>query len=190
MSACLVYLMGPSGVGKDSLLGWLQTRLPTQSAVHWARRTITRAPAMQGELHESLSDADFDALKAADAFGLDWQANGLRYGIRREELAPLQLGTWVFVNGSRAHWPQASLKFPTSRSVLITASAGVLRQRLLSRDRESAEEIEARLARLQDYCDSNVHCIVHNDGTLDEAGAHLLKQLQLMEGWPHALHHD
>lgn len=190
MSARLVYFMGPSGVGKDSLLGWLRARLPAQAAVHWARRTITRAPELQGELHESVSDADFDALKAADAFGLDWQANGLRYGIRKQELAPVQQGTWVFVNGSRAHWPQTRRQFPASRAVLITASAGVLRQRLLSRGRESADEIEARLARLQDFADGNVHCTVKNDGTLEDAGAFLLQQLQLMEGWPHALHHD
>jgi len=190
MTGRIVYFMGPSGVGKDSLLAWLQSRLVQRLAVHWARRSITRAPALEGEMHESLTDAAFEALRADGAFGLDWQANGLRYGIRHQELAPLQRGTWVFVNGSRTYWPQASQRYPAARSVLITASPEVLRERLIRRDRESSAEIEARLARLAGYEDSSVHCTVRNDGSLDEAGNFLLEQLQLMEGWPHALHHD
>lgn len=190
MSARLVYFMGPSGVGKDSLLGWLQARLPQQPAVHWARRTITRPVAPQGELHESLDVASFEALKASRAFALDWQANGLCYGIRHQELAPVVSGTWVFVNGSRAYWPEARKRYPDSHSVLITASPDVLRQRLLRRGRESAEAIEARLVRLQDVAGTTTDCTVRNDTTLDEAGARLLEQLQQLEGWPHAIHHD
>ena len=190
MSARLIYFMGPSGVGKDSLLGWLQAHLPQHPAVHWARRTITRPLAPQGELHESLNATTFEALKASRVFALDWQANGLLYGIRHQELVPLVSGTWVFVNGSRAYWPAARERYPASRSVLITASPDVLRGRLLRRGRESAEAIEARLARLQDVADTPADCTVRNDTTLDEAGARLLEQLQRLEGWPYAIHND
>jgi ribose 1,5-bisphosphokinase len=190
MTARLVYFMGPSGVGKDSLLDWLKAHLPAHTAVHWARRTITRLPSPDGELHESVDDDGFAALLANNAFALHWQANGLAYGIRQQELAPLDRGTWVFVNGSRAHWPLAHQRFPTSFGVMITASPDVLRQRLLQRNRETAAEIDARLARLQGHAGDNVHCVVHNDSTLDAAGKQLIHQLQQLEDWPHALHHD
>jgi ribose 1,5-bisphosphokinase len=119
---------------------------------------------------------------------LHWKANGLGYGIRHQELEPLARGQWVFVNGSRAYWPEVQQHFPQSYGVLITASPEVLRERLLQRQRETATEIEARLARLQGHADHSMHCTVRNDSTLDAAGTALLAQLQQLEGWPHV--HD
>ena len=111
MSARLVYVMGPSGAGKDSLLGWLRQHLPPTSPLHWAQRTISR-PLQQShargtEQYESVCPATFAALRSEQAFALHWDANGLGYGVRHAQLAPLAQGRWVLVNGSRAHLPQA-----------------------------------------------------------------------------------
>ena len=95
----LIYCMGPSGAGKDSLLNWLRTHLPTPCPVHWAQRTISRAATSAGEVHESVSPQTFFALCSDHAFALHWQANGLGYGVRHAQLAPLAQGHWVLLNG-------------------------------------------------------------------------------------------
>ena len=168
MKGQLVYVMGPSGAGKDSLIAWLKDHLPPHLPLHLARRTITRPIRHDDEQHHSVSEQAFALLHQAQAFALDWQANGLRYGVRHDELAPLHRGKWVLVNGSRAYLPQAVAKFPHLTVVHVTASLDVLRQRLLARGRE------ARVRRALVFR-APAHAIeVRNDGHLAEAGAQLV----------------
>ena len=186
MSGRLVYCMGPSGAGKDSLLDWLRHHLPAAHAPHWARRTINRTAAPGGEAHESVDAAAFQQLRAQQAFALHWEANGLHYGVRHAELAPLSQRRWVVVNGSRAYLPQALQSHPDLVAVHITASPDVLRRRLATRGRESAAQIEARVRRAANY-QPPPHAAaveVHNDGALDDAGRALMKALQQLPGWP------
>lgn len=190
MNARLVYVMGPSGAGKDSLLAWLRQRLPATGPLHWAQRTISRPLQQPGtpgtEQHESVSPATFAALRDAQAFALHWHANGLGYGVRHAQLAPLLQGQWVLVNGSRAHLPQALAAFASLLPVHITASPQVLRERLLARGRETPAEVDARVQRAQAYQPpAGVARIeVHNDSTLESAGQQLLAALQQVPGWP------
>ena len=186
MTGRLVYCMGPSGAGKDSLLDWLRQHLPASSAVHWARRTISRAATSGGEAHESVDDSTFAQLRDAQAFALHWDANGLHYGVRHTELEPLRQGHWVLVNGSRAYLPQALRQFPELVAVHITASPEVLRQRLTARGRETAEQIDARVQRAAAFQPPPRAAAVqvHNDNALDDAGRALLHALQQLPGWP------
>lgn len=182
----LIYCMGPSGAGKDSLLDWLRARLPRPCPVHWAQRTISRAATSGGEAHESVSTATFAALCSEHAFALHWQANGLGYGVRHAQLAPLAQGHWVLLNGSRAYLPEALVRFPDLVAVHITACPQVLRERLLSRGRETREEVEARVQRALAYTPPPhaASLEVHNDGALDDAGQRLLNTLENLPGWP------
>lgn len=189
MKARLIYFMGPSGVGKDSLLAWLKNQLPlNDTSLYWARRSITRAVTKEGEQHESLDMATFTALLKDGAFAMHWHANGLAYGIRHQELEPLKRNRWVLMNGSRTHWPEVRQHFEPCYGVLITASPAVLRQRLMRRNRETPSDIETRLARLAGHADSSAHCTIQNNTTLEAAGKSLLTQLQRLEGWPYARH--
>ncbi len=182
----LVYCMGPSGAGKDSLLDWLRAHLPTPCPVHWAQRTISRAAMSGGEAHESVSPDAFVALRRQQAFALHWDANGLGYGVRHAQLAPLTLGGWVLLNGSRAYLPEALARFPGLVAVHITASPQVLRERLLSRGRETREEVDARVERALAYepPPGAASLEVRNDGALGDAGQRLLNALEQLPGWP------
>ena len=182
----LVYCMGPSGAGKDSLLDWLRAHLPQPCPVHWAQRTISRAATSGGEAHDSVSPQAFAALSSEHAFALHWHANGLVYGIRHAQLAPLAQGHWVLLNGSRAYLPEALARFPDLVAVHITASPQVLRERLLSRGRETREEVEARVQRALAYTPppGAASLEVHNDGALSDAGQRLLNALENLPGWP------
>lgn len=190
MTARLVYVMGPSGAGKDSLLAWLRQHLPEHAALHWAQRTISRPPtppsAPGTELHESVCPATFAALRDAQAFALHWDANGLGYGVRHTQLVPLQQGRWVVVNGSRAHLPHALAAYAHLLPVHITASPHVLRERLLSRGRETRFEVDARVRRAQAFLPPAgiARIEVHNDTELQDAGQQLLAALKKVPGWP------
>ena len=182
----LVYCIGPSGAGKDSLLDWLRAHLPQPCPVHWAQRTISRAAISGGEAHEGVSPTKFAALCSEHAFALHWQANGRGYGVRHAQLAPLARGHWVLLNGSRAYLTEALARFPDLVAVHITASPQVLRERLLSRGRETREEVEARVQRALAYTPppGAASLEVHNDGALGDAGLRLLNALEKLPGWP------
>jgi ribose 1,5-bisphosphokinase len=186
MSTKLIYVVGPSGAGKDSLLQWLRDQLPADSPVHWVRRTITRPREAGSEDHESVDEMTFDKLLQSQQFALHWQANALRYGIRHSELEPLARGQWVFLNGSRAELENTAAQFPNMTFLHITAHAEVLKQRLQSRGRETAEAIEARLRRaIGMSCPPQCRMIeVQNNAKLSLTGAQLLQQLRQFKDWP------
>ncbi|MGO3999976.1 phosphonate metabolism protein/1,5-bisphosphokinase (PRPP-forming) PhnN [Pseudomonas fluorescens] len=142
----LVYLMGPSGSGKDSLIDAARDALAQLNCVV-ARRVITRSAESAGESAFGVSVEAFADLVRAGAFAMSWRANGLGYGIPVEIDQWLAEGRHVLVNGSREYLPQAQERYPTLIPVLLSVRSDVLRQRLMSRGREGIEEIEARLAR-------------------------------------------
>ena len=185
MSQQLVYTMGPSGAGKDSLLAWLRQQLCEEAPVHFARRTIDRPVHAGGEHHESITTAKFRALADHNAFAMHWSANGLHYGIRHIELEGLQGNRWVFLNGSRAHLPTVLERYPNMTVLHITAAAEVLRQRLLFRGRELPEVVEARVKRAAGFT-VPVNCKlveIHNDESLHTTGQQLLSALNGLQAW-------
>ncbi|WP_324733891.1 phosphonate metabolism protein/1,5-bisphosphokinase (PRPP-forming) PhnN [Pseudomonas paeninsulae] len=146
MSGRLIYLMGPSGSGKDSLLNAARERL-AERGCQIARRIITRSAEAVGEDAIGVTPAEFDQLEAKGAFALSWRANGLAYGISRQIDEWLKAGQDVLVNGSRGYLLQARRRFPELMGVLLTVDHAVLSRRLHARGRETSAQIEQRLAR-------------------------------------------
>lgn len=146
MHGRLIYLMGPSGSGKDSLLNAARERLAERGCVI-ARRVITRSAEAVGEDALALTPAEFEQQEASGAFVLNWRANGLAYGIPRQIDDWLAAGQDVLVNGSRAYLTQARQRYPELMGILLSVDLDVLRQRLLARGRETPQQIEQRLAR-------------------------------------------
>jgi ribose 1,5-bisphosphokinase len=171
----LIYVVGPSGAGKDSLLEWVRARLPASSAVRLAQRTITRPAAAGGEDHIAATDAQFDEALVRGEFALHWRANGQRYGIGRGIEQWLAAGHTVVVNGSREYLPVAKAKFPQLESVHIVASTETLQARIARRGREGPANIAGRLARNAGLSDSvrSAALVLSNDGPIELAGARL-----------------
>ena len=96
----LVYVMGASGSGKDSLLQALRPRL-RGVPVAFARRYITRPLSAKGERHIAVSPERFAAMAASGEFMMDWRSHGLRYGIGKGVETTLAHGGVVLMNGSR-----------------------------------------------------------------------------------------
>ena len=135
MMGKLIWLMGPSGSGKDSLLAELRLREQTQLLV--AHRYITRDASAGSENHIALSEQEFFTRAGQNLLALSWHANGLYYGVGVEIDLWLHAGFDVLVNGSRAHLPQARARYQSALlPVCLQVSPEILRQRLENRGHE------------------------------------------------------
>ncbi|MDF0731953.1 phosphonate metabolism protein/1,5-bisphosphokinase (PRPP-forming) PhnN [Pseudomonas entomophila] len=175
----LIFLVGPSGSGKDSLIDAARVQLVEQG-VRIARRVITRSAEARGEDAVGVSPERFEALCREGAFALHWQANGLAYGIPAQVKQWLAQGSSVLVNGSRGHLAEARRCFPDLLAIRLSVAPQVLRQRLLARGRETVEEVEQRLARNARLAadDDPAVQVLDNSRSLDEAVAALLGLLR------------
>jgi ribose 1,5-bisphosphokinase len=181
MTGRLIYLIGPSGSGKDSLLDAAREPM-AERGCRIVRRVITRSAEAKGEAAHAVGVEQFLTMQAQGAFALSWFANGLHYGI------PVEIDQWladghdVLINGSRGHLPQARERYPDLLAVLLNVDQAVLRERLLARGRESVEEIDARLARNAQFAaelqsGDPVVFVLDNSGPLTGTVARLIHRI-------------
>lgn len=170
-------VVGPSGVGKDTLMAAAKAARPDLLLV---RRVITRAGSAGGEDFDGVSEAEFARRTEAGDFVLHWQAHGLSYGIPCDAVQAAARGRTVLFNGSRAMLTQAMRAFPGLRVLHVTATDEVLAQRLQARGRETAESIAARLERAKLPLPAGLKVMnIDNSGALDQAVTAFLAALDI-----------
>ncbi len=173
----LFYLMGPSGVGKDTLLNYLRQCRPPEMLI--ARRYITRPIRNSPENHLPLTEDEFLARKESGFFSFAWQAHGCWYGISREVELMLQRGRHVLINGSRHAYALARERFMPCQGILIQADPDIIRARLEARGREDAHELARRLERgTSCHIAANDLIVVHNNHSPEQGGAALLQSIE------------
>ena len=150
-SGVLFLVVGPSGVGKDSLINGARQFLEQDVSFWFPTRFITRPADSGGEIHQALTSDEFDQLARDGAFMLSWRAHGHGYGIPVAAKEALARGRSVIVNVSREVIDEARRLWSPIRVMLITAPRDVLRERLIRRGRETADDIERRLDRMDAY---------------------------------------
>jgi len=166
----LIYLIGASGSGKDSIMQAVRERISDEIPTLFAHRYITRPAELGGENYISLTEKEFVIRQNAGLFAMHWKSHGYCYGIGTEIKNWLNNGFNVVVNGSREYLPVASSLFPNLLVTLVTVSENVLRQRLIQRGRESMEEIEKRLERAKAFKVNHHNLItISNDGLLEDS---------------------
>ena len=138
----LVAIVGPSGVGKDTLIAGLADARPDLIV---ARRVITRVADAGSEAHIAVSEALFDAQLAMGRYAFHWAAHGLRYAVPAGIDLELGQGRVVVFNGSRAALPMIAAKYPRLLILMITAPVETLATRLRARGRENTRASSARI---------------------------------------------
>ena len=175
MSGLWVFVCGPSGAGKDSVMHWAQAHLQGHPEVVFARRMITREPHA-GSDHDPVSHEQFARLDAAGGLAWQWRAHGFAYGIHADYANHVAAGRVVVVNGSREH-VNTLAQTPQLRVVQVEADPLQLAERLAQRSRDTPEEVAHRLVRNAQIPKLQAHCTILNQGELAEAGHQLVNYL-------------
>jgi ribose 1,5-bisphosphokinase len=166
----LIYVVGASGSGKDSVLGAARKLCGQGAPIAFAHRYITRPFTKGGENHVELSREEFAARLDHGFFAMSWDSHGLRYGIGIEVNAWMRKGFAVVVNGSREFLPQAAEIYGNMIVCNIWVERELLLNRLLSRGRESREEIARRIERSEAIPINHPNTVtIDNSGALDDA---------------------
>ncbi len=175
----LVLVVGPSGVGKDTLLEGAKAALAGDPGVVFARREITRPADAGGEDHVAVDLERFEARRAAGGYLLAWNAHGLGYGLPADLADRLAVGHTVVANVSRTVLDDAREGFPQVRVISISASPETIARRLAVRGREDEAGIAARLARADLFTAQGDDVVeVRNDGAPAEGIAAMVAAIR------------
>ena len=138
----LIAVVGPSGVGKDTLM---RAMVAARPGLRRVQRVITRPADAQGEGHEAVSEAEFAARLREGGFALHWRAHGLRYGVPVGITIDLAMGRDLLVNLSRGALSEAQARFEPFAVLHLVAARELLATRLAARGREAGADMAERL---------------------------------------------
>lgn len=175
----LVLVVGPSGAGKDTLIGAAKAALSDDMRFSFPRRVVTREAMVELEDHDSIDVAEFARRKLRGAYALDWEAHGLCYGVPAAIDAAMVAGRVVVVNTSRRVIERAVEKYPYCHVLLVTARSEVRATRLSGRGRESADDVKARLAREGAPVPPGIEpVVIDNSGSIEDGIAGFVSALR------------
>nr|WP_093251576.1 hypothetical protein [Rubrimonas cliftonensis] len=177
----MIAVVGPSGVGKDSVIAGLVAARPD---LHRVRRVITRPEGAGGEPFDAVTPERFAQLRDTGRLALWWEAHGYCYGLPARMAAVLQAGGDAVANLSRAALPEAAARFRPLVVLALDADPARLAERLAGRGREDAAAIAGRLSRRAPppvlapaLAQADAVIALSNDGALGETVAAALAAL-------------
>jgi ribose 1,5-bisphosphokinase len=162
----LILVVGPSGAGKDTLLGLAKAACAEDTGIVYPRRVITRE-ASSSEDNEEVSAGTFEAALARNEYAMHWDAHGHRYALSRAIDDDIRAGRTVVVNVSRTVISAMRRAYANVTVVSITAPQNVLAERLAMRGRTSDGSIEHRLHRAVDEATAAPDVTINNTSSAD-----------------------
>src|ERR1700761_1185016 len=145
----LILVVGPSGAGKDTLLGLARNCCADDSNIVFQRRVVTRE-ASAFEDNEQISRENFEQDLKQGAYAMHWEAHGHCYGVPQTLNDDIRAGRTVVVNVSRTVIPAMRAAYADVVVVSITAPTEVLAARIAMRARGSDGALQQRLGRTVD----------------------------------------
>ena len=142
----LIVVVGPSGAGKDTLIGLARAACADHRNIVFPRRVVTRE-ASAFEDNEQISLDAFRQARTRGDFAVHWEAHGHCYALPRAIDDDIRAGRTVVVNVSRTVIAASRRCYAEIVVVCVTASPNVLAERLAMRGRGSDGRIEHRLHR-------------------------------------------
>lgn len=150
-SEMLIFIVGKSGSGKDTLMRESMRLLKKKDIpVTVLQRFITRA-SDKNEESIYITKEEFLKRKELNEFALSWFIFGNWYGIPRKSIDTLvKRGDIVLINVSRNILHKARESYPQCKIVLVEVPISISKERVMSRGRDMGEDYEDRLARMQE----------------------------------------
>jgi ribose 1,5-bisphosphokinase len=142
----LVLLVGPSGAGKDTLLGLAKAACADDRNIVFPRRVITRE-ASASEENEEVSIGTFQEALVRGEYAMHWEAHGHCYALPRAIDNDIRAGRTIVANVSRTVIGAMRRAYADVVVVSVTAPPNVLAERIAMRSRGSDGRIENRLRR-------------------------------------------
>ena len=175
----LVVVVGPSGAGKDTLIGLAHTLCADDPRILFPLRIVTRQPSA-AEHYDSIAPVAFDDAIGQGAFAFWWEAHGLKYALPATIDAQITRGHTVVCNVSRGILSAVRSRYAHVTVVLVTAPQEVLAARLGARGREGGGAVTERIARAApDIEDLAPDVVIENIGDPHDGAQHLAAVLRL-----------
>lgn len=174
----LVLVVGPSGAGKDTLLGLAKAACAEDANIVFPRRAITRE-ATVSEDNEQLSPGAFREAVERGAFAINWEAHGHCYGLRIAIDDDIRAGRTVIANVSRTVIGALRRAYLDVMVIAVTAPPEILARRLASRGRGSDGKIEQRLGRTVDDASATPDVTIVN---MSSAEYHARQLVRIVKG--------
>jgi ribose 1,5-bisphosphokinase len=162
----LILVVGPSGAGKDTLLGLAKAACAEDRSIVFPRRVITREASVS-EDNEEVSLGTFQEALARDEYAMHWEAHGHCYALSRAVDDEIRAGHTVVANVSRTVVAAMRRAYASVLAVSITAPPNVLAERLAMRGRGSDGRIEHRLGRTVDEAAAAPDVTIVNTGSAE-----------------------
>jgi ribose 1,5-bisphosphokinase len=168
----LILVVGPSGAGKDSLIGLARVACAGDGKIVFPRRVVTRE-ASASEDNVQVSFEAFRQARDKSEFAVHWEAHGHGYALSHAIDGELRAGRTVVANVSRTVIDAMRRAYADVVVVSITAPSEVLAERLAARGRSSDGQIEQRLRRA--VRDAAPDVTITNVGSAEEHARELVR---------------
>ena len=170
-------VVGPSGAGKDTLLGLARAACADNSNIVFPRRVITRA-ASASEENEEVSVGTFQEALTRGDYAMHWEAHGHRYALLRAIDDEIRSGKTVVANVSRTVIGAVRRAYADVVVVSITAPPDVLAERIAMRARNSDGRLESRLHRTIEDASTAPDATIVNTGSAEYHARQLVRVIK------------
>jgi ribose 1,5-bisphosphokinase len=173
----LVLVVGPSGAGKDTLLGLARAACADDVNIVFPRRAITRE-ASASEENDEVSIGTFQEALTRGEYAMHWEAHGHRYALSRRIDDEIRAGRTIVANVSRTVIGAMRRAYADVVVVLITAPPNVLAERIAMRARSSDGTVENRLRRTVEDASAAPDVTIVNTGSADYHSRQLVRVIK------------
>ncbi|MGC2319181.1 MAG: phosphonate metabolism protein/1,5-bisphosphokinase (PRPP-forming) PhnN [Bradyrhizobium sp.] len=170
----LVLVVGPSGAGKDTLLGLARAACAEDGDVVFPRRVVTRE-ASPFEDNEQVSLSAFGQAIGRGDFAVHWEAHGHCYALPRAIDDDIRAGRTVVANVSRTVVDAIRRAYLDVVVVSITAPPEILAERVATRARSSDGLVVDRLNRAIGGVAAAADVTIINVGSVDHHARELAR---------------